>query len=168
MSLSREWGSFVQKHNHAWTKTEYRYESGTNIDRHNSVENITVKHFFTKQNQNTERKGVIGGEGGKRKKLNVVFWVITTLSGRWYSPLSPKVMEVWKELYLLECTKVGLTFSPVRYQVRLCGICGGESSTGLGPLRVLRFPLPLLIPPTAPCSLITPPSNSLDTDSVVK
>jgi hypothetical protein len=36
----------------------------------------------------------------------------------------------------------------VRAQVRLCGICGGQSGTGAGFLRVLPFPLPILIPPT--------------------
>jgi hypothetical protein len=34
----------------------------------------------------------------------------------------------------------------VRAQVRSCGICG-QSDTGVGFLRVLRFPLPILIPP---------------------
>jgi hypothetical protein len=37
-----------------------------------------------------------------------------------------------------------------RVQLRSCGICGGHSGTGAGFLRVLRFPLPILIPPTAP------------------
>jgi hypothetical protein len=40
----------------------------------------------------------------------------------------------------------------VRAQVRSCGICGGQNNTGAGFLRVLRFPLPILIPPTAPHS----------------
>jgi hypothetical protein len=40
----------------------------------------------------------------------------------------------------------------VRAQVRSCGTCGGQSGTGVGFLRVLRFPLPILIPPIAPQS----------------
>jgi hypothetical protein len=39
-----------------------------------------------------------------------------------------------------------------RAQVRSCGICGGQGGTGAGFFRVLRFPLPILIPPTAPHS----------------
>jgi hypothetical protein len=41
----------------------------------------------------------------------------------------------------------------VRAQVTSCGICGGQSGTRAGFLRVLRFPLPILIPPTSPHSL---------------
>jgi hypothetical protein len=40
----------------------------------------------------------------------------------------------------------------VRAQVRSCVICGGQSGTVAGFLRVLRFPPPILIPPTAPHS----------------
>jgi hypothetical protein len=41
----------------------------------------------------------------------------------------------------------------VRPQLSLCGIGGGQSDTGAGFLPVLRFPLPILTPPTAPYSL---------------
>jgi hypothetical protein len=41
----------------------------------------------------------------------------------------------------------------VRARFRLCGICGRQSGTGAGFLRVLQFPLPILIPPTASHSL---------------
>jgi hypothetical protein len=40
----------------------------------------------------------------------------------------------------------------VRAQIRLCVIFGGQCGSGAGFLRVLRFPLSILIPPTAPHS----------------
>jgi hypothetical protein len=40
----------------------------------------------------------------------------------------------------------------VRVRVWSCGICGGQSGAGAGFLRVLRFPLPIFIPPIAPQS----------------
>jgi hypothetical protein len=40
----------------------------------------------------------------------------------------------------------------VRAQARSCGICAGQSGTAVGFLRVLRFPLPIRIPPIAPQS----------------
>jgi hypothetical protein len=49
---------------------------------------------------------------------------------------------------------VNTGFPPWRpgFETRSCGICGGQSSIGAGSLRVLRCPLPILIPPTAPHS----------------
>jgi hypothetical protein len=44
----------------------------------------------------------------------------------------------------------------VQAQVRLCRICGGQSGTGADFRRVLRFPLPILIPP-----MIVPRSSSI-------
>jgi hypothetical protein len=40
----------------------------------------------------------------------------------------------------------------VRAQVTSCGIRGGQSGTGAGFLRVLWFPLPIIIPQNAPSS----------------
>jgi hypothetical protein len=40
----------------------------------------------------------------------------------------------------------------VRAQVWSSGICGGQSGVGAGFLRVLRFPLPIFIPPNSPPS----------------
>jgi hypothetical protein len=37
----------------------------------------------------------------------------------------------------------------VRARVWTCGICGGQSSAGAGFLIVLRFPLPIFVPPIA-------------------
>jgi hypothetical protein len=44
------------------------------------------------------------------------------------------------------------TMSQLVAQVRSRGICGGQSGAGAGFLRVLRFPLPIFIPPIAPQS----------------
>jgi hypothetical protein len=44
----------------------------------------------------------------------------------------------------------------VRFQVRSCGICGGRSDIGAGFLRVLRFLMPILIPPNVPYTSIIP------------
>jgi hypothetical protein len=40
----------------------------------------------------------------------------------------------------------------VRSRVWSSGFCGGQSGVGAGFLRVLRFPLPIFIPPIAPQS----------------
>jgi hypothetical protein len=44
--------------------------------------------------------------------------------------------------------------APVRAHVKSCGICSEQSDNAKGFLRVLWFPLPILIPPNAPYSSI--------------
>jgi hypothetical protein len=57
----------------------------------------------------------------------------------------------------------------VQSHIRLCEICDGQISTGIGFLWVLQFPLPILIP-TIPRSLIILPTipYGLNTDGTVK
>jgi hypothetical protein len=40
----------------------------------------------------------------------------------------------------------------VRARIESCGICGEQSGTGAGFLRILQFLLPIFIPPIAPQS----------------
>jgi hypothetical protein len=48
----------------------------------------------------------------------------------------------------------------VRVQLKLCGICGGQSDIGAGFVLVLRFPLPIFIPLTSPPSSSSSSSSS--------
>jgi hypothetical protein len=53
---------------------------------------------------------------------------------------------------LAQAVRRWLPTAAVRVRVRTaCGVCGGQSGTGAGFLRVLRFPLPI-IPPISPSS----------------
>jgi hypothetical protein len=44
----------------------------------------------------------------------------------------------------------------VQSQIKSCGICGEQSGNGTGFLRMLRCPLPILVPPNVPYSSIIP------------
>jgi hypothetical protein len=51
-----------------------------------------------------------------------------------------------------QAVSLWLPTAATRIRVRaVCGVCGGQSGTGAGFLRVLRFPLPI-IPPISPSS----------------
>lgn len=66
-------------------------------------------------------------------------------------------------------SRISTATSRVRSQVRSRGIDGGQNGSEVGFLWV-RFPLPILIPSTAPYSVTTLSSTlySLDIDSIVK
>jgi hypothetical protein len=49
----------------------------------------------------------------------------------------------------------------VRSQVRSRGFCGGQNGTGAGFLQVIRFPLPILIPPNAPYSRLSSEAGTI-------
>jgi hypothetical protein len=69
-------------------------------------------------------------------------------------------MEYWFTSTMLYGTVHAVCHQPpvvvawVQYRVRSCGICGEQSGIGAGFHPVLRFPLPVLIPLTAPHSVI--------------
>jgi hypothetical protein len=50
------------------------------------------------------------------------------------------------------CSRLPIEAARVRAQVHSCWTCGEQNGTGADFLRVLQFPLPILIPPTAPRS----------------
>jgi hypothetical protein len=70
----------------------------------------------------------------------------------------PKILFIYLVIYISRATaqavsrRLPTAAARFRAQVRSCGICGGQSGTAAGFLRVLRFALPILIPPTAPHS----------------
>jgi hypothetical protein len=76
--------------------------------------------------------------------MGCTYWVRSVLLSDW---LGHAVAQAVSRLLPTAATSV-------RAQVRSCGICGRQSSTGAGFLRVLRLPLPILIPPNSPHSSI--------------
>jgi hypothetical protein len=70
-------------------------------------------------------------------------------------PLRKNRHSYWRGLAQAVSSRLPTTAARVRARVSSCGICGGQKGTGPSFLRVLQFPLPILIPPTAPKS---PPS----------
>jgi hypothetical protein len=60
---------------------------------------------------------------------------------------NPYMAAPWLKRF---CRWLPIAAARVRSRVWSSGICGGQSGTGAGFLRVLRFPLPIFIPPIAP------------------
>jgi hypothetical protein len=64
--------------------------------------------------------------------------------------ISPKVRSRGRAIAQAVSHRLPTTAARVQAQVMLCGISGGQIGTGTGFLRVLLFPVPILIIPTAP------------------
>jgi hypothetical protein len=81
--------------------------------------------------------------------------------GHWTSRLSTRTPDISQTYRLRKGYAIARVVSRrlptaavwFRYQVKSCGISGGHSGTGALFLRVLRFPLPVLVPPTTPHSV---------------
>jgi hypothetical protein len=96
------------------------------------------------------------------KLYSTKFSIIIITRGRYNMPFSgrhdewtqfglhPPLCELKKNKNFSRCLPTAA--ARVRTQIRSRGICGGQSGNGASFLRVLRFPLPILIPPTAPHS----------------
>jgi hypothetical protein len=101
----------------------------------------------------------------------VILCNINNVSAEIYSDCHNSTIKLLNsQWYFTVICQLPTTVAQVRSQVRSCGICGGESGTGVGFLQVLQFPLPILIPPVAPHSLIVLSLTlySPDTDSIIK
>jgi hypothetical protein len=62
---------------------------------------------------------------------------------------------VWSEKAMPQLKQLAAGFPlwrPRFVSRQACGVCGGQSGTGAGFLRVLQFPLPIIIPPISPPS----------------
>jgi hypothetical protein len=67
--------------------------------------------------------------------------------------LNIKSIKTWdRAIAQAVSRRVPTAAAHVRAQVRSCGIFGGQIGNPVGFLRVFRFPLPILITPTAPHS----------------
>jgi hypothetical protein len=79
------------------------------------------------------------------------------LAKNMHERMNTQLNEPVRKLLGRNIAQVGSRWHPtaaarVRSQVKSCRICGKQSGAGAGFLRVLRFPLPILITPTAPHS----------------
>jgi hypothetical protein len=93
----------------------------------------------------------------KNDERNILIWILRTweLKVRGFIYLSLKLRWKGRAMAQAVSRRLPTVTARVRAQLMSSGICDGQSGTGAGFLRVLRFPLPIPIPPTAPHSSST-------------
>jgi hypothetical protein len=70
-----------------------------------------------------------------------------------FEPTIPVFEQAKTVTLTYQAVRRWLPTAAARVRVRAArGVCGGQSGSGAGFLRVLRFPLPIIIPPISPSS----------------
>jgi hypothetical protein len=105
---------------------------------------------LTSVNQFVALKTQVGSRGTSHDPRSRLMFYANGAFCLWWSQVTNKT---WGRAiaHAVSC-RLPTAAARIRDQVRTWGICGGQSGTGAGLLRVLRFPLPIIIPPTAPHS----------------
>jgi hypothetical protein len=85
-------------------------------------------------------------------KTQVTFWAPCQTNAIYLKLFNDLHSETGRAIAQAVSLRLPIAAARIRAQVRSCGVCGGRSDTGAGSLRVLRFPLSILTPPTAPHS----------------
>jgi hypothetical protein len=111
--------------------------------------------------ENGVLRRVCGGRGGNNMRMEkAAYW------GASYHVLL-------KGRAIAQAVSLWLPIAAAWFRARVwsCGICGGRSRAGAGFLRVLRFPLPIFIPPISqqsPSSIIWGSYNRPNSDRRTK
>jgi hypothetical protein len=87
-----------------------------------------------------------------RRKLSHNLLTVSTPREQLYSKKTRQRIQFGRAIAQAVSHWLPTVAARVRARVRSCGIYGGQSGTGAGFLQVVRFPLPILIPPVVPQS----------------